>query len=303
MTFPATHDALTGLVNRDELKGARRTDVVGLPQDADACRYIDLDQFVDPNDTCDIRRATSFARWERSSAVSRGRDDTMARLGGDEFGVRCCTTDQARRVAQQICDRMDDLLRPRNTAFPALVPASNRTARSPVASSSAVAFRAADSACIRQRKPTAIECVCGARVTSRGRSATEWFRRIRPRTSTRTCSKLFAQVEPLRPDGDRCYVEVLLRLREENGTLIGPAAFLPAAQRLFLATRLDRWVVKNVFEWMRENPRTLDALGVMAINLSGQSVGDRSFTRWWTRSSERHLRCRRSVSRSPRRPP
>jgi len=76
----------------------------------------------------------------------------------------------------------------------------------------------------------------------------------------------------------RWHIEVLLRLRTAEGGLVSPGAFLPAAERFNLASRIDRWVLREVVTFLAANDcRTLDMLGV---NLSGQSIGDRSFHRY-----------------------
>lgn len=73
-------------------------------------------------------------------------------------------------------------------------------------------------------------------------------------------------------------IEVLLRLTRREGGIIAPPAFLPAAERFHMASRIDRWVVREVVQRMRSLP--LDGIDSIAVNLSGQSIGDRSFHRY-----------------------
>jgi EAL domain-containing protein (putative c-di-GMP-specific phosphodiesterase class I) len=94
---------------------------------------------------------------------------------------------------------------------------------------------------------------------------------------------LYAQrLTPLKPEAapvTGVHAEVLLRMRQGDATLTAPGAFLPAAERFHLATRIDRWVLGHVVDWMmalHEPAR----IGMLGVNLSGQSVGDRSFHRW-----------------------
>jgi EAL domain-containing protein (putative c-di-GMP-specific phosphodiesterase class I) len=77
--------------------------------------------------------------------------------------------------------------------------------------------------------------------------------------------------------GLRC--EVLLRLRDEDESLILPGCFLPAAERFHLASRIDRWVLRRVFDLLESNETTLGSLESLSVNLSGQSIGDRAFHR------------------------
>jgi EAL domain-containing protein (putative c-di-GMP-specific phosphodiesterase class I) len=74
------------------------------------------------------------------------------------------------------------------------------------------------------------------------------------------------------------HIEVLLRLATPEGKLVSPGAFFPAAERFNLASRIDRWVLREVVAFLAGNDcRMLDTVGV---NLSGQSIGDRSFHRY-----------------------
>jgi len=70
------------------------------------------------------------------------------------------------------------------------------------------------------------------------------------------------------------FVEVLLRMLDEDGNVISPAAFLPAAERYNLVTRIDRWVVGQVLDWMAARRAIHE---IVSINLSGRSVGDERF--------------------------
>jgi EAL domain-containing protein (putative c-di-GMP-specific phosphodiesterase class I) len=68
-------------------------------------------------------------------------------------------------------------------------------------------------------------------------------------------------------------------MRQADGTLAAPGAFLPAAERFHLASRIDRWVLRHAVDWMAALP-DLARIELLSVNLSGQSVGDRSFHRW-----------------------
>jgi EAL domain-containing protein (putative c-di-GMP-specific phosphodiesterase class I) len=75
------------------------------------------------------------------------------------------------------------------------------------------------------------------------------------------------------------HAEVLLRMKNDDGTLTTPGAFLPAAERFHLASRVDRWVLRNTLAWMKQlDPAT--SIGSLSVNLSGQSVSDRTFHVW-----------------------
>lgn len=74
------------------------------------------------------------------------------------------------------------------------------------------------------------------------------------------------------------YREILLRL-EENGILITPGSFLPAAERYHFMVRIDRWVVRNTLAWLGDRYRCAEnhTIGHWGINLSGDSLSDSDF--------------------------
>ena len=152
MSYRATHDALTGLVNRAEFETRLRRTLDKAHEDRSehALLYIDLDQFKLVNDACGHsvgdQLLQQVAKLLREAVRAR---DTLARLGGDEFAVilEHCASDQAQRVAQQICDRMEefrflhDERRFRIGTSIGLVSVDNRWANT------AAAMQAADTAC------------------------------------------------------------------------------------------------------------------------------------------------------------
>jgi len=72
--------------------------------------------------------------------------------------------------------------------------------------------------------------------------------------------------------------EALLRMLQDDGDLVPPGAFLPAAERFHLASRIDRWVLQHAIAWLQALPDA-KAIRTLSINLSGQSIGDRAFHR------------------------
>ena len=72
------------------------------------------------------------------------------------------------------------------------------------------------------------------------------------------------------------HYELLIRLSDEKGNPISPAEFIAAAEYYSMMPRLDRWVIKHVFEQLSIIPEQ-DPLPVFAINLSGQSLNDPQF--------------------------
>ncbi|MDP9794769.1 diguanylate cyclase (GGDEF)-like protein [Catenuloplanes nepalensis] len=85
-------------------------------------------------------------------------------------------------------------------------------------------------------------------------------------------------------DGDHQFGELLLRMRTEDGKVIPPGLFLPAAERYDLLPAVDRWVVAHAFQVLAAHYHGYGATGPdrkigdhWAINLSGPSIGDAEF--------------------------
>ncbi len=110
LSWSASHDELTGLVNRREFE-LRLGEEIGERADAEpaAALFIDLDRFKAVNDT--LGHAAGDAMLKSISAILLGRaraHDTVARIGGDEFAVllRGCDARSAERIAAGICARV-----------------------------------------------------------------------------------------------------------------------------------------------------------------------------------------------------
>jgi diguanylate cyclase (GGDEF)-like protein/PAS domain S-box-containing protein len=287
MNFRASHDALTGLLNRGEFE-LRLGRALGKSREDGshhALLYIDLDQFKLVNDACGHTIGDQLLQQvARLLAEAVRGSDTLARLGGDEFGILMehCTADQAQRVAQKICDRMDDFRfvhgehRFRIGTSIGLVPVDRRW------QTTAAIQQAADTSCYAAKEAgrNRVHVWFDTDVAVRERQfEMQWTTRIEQALDD-DGFVLFAQrIEPLKDRTIGLHAEVLLRMTQPNGALVAPGAFLPAAERFDLASRIDRWVLRRVAEWMAALP-DLRRIELLSVNLSGRSVGDRAFHRW-----------------------
>lgn len=293
MNYRATHDPLTGLINRSEfeLRLRRVLEQAQGDRSQHALLYIDLDQFKLVNDACGHAVGDQLLQQVAGMLGQAVRSrDTLARLGGDEFAalLEHCSPAQAQRVAQQVCDRMEDFRfvhdqrRFRIGASIGLVPINKRW------STTAAILQAADTACYaakdsgRNRVHTWFDT---DQAMHARHGEMQWTTRIE-HALDEDLFVLFAQrIETMDlqdQPGDKpmgLHAEVLLRMVDAEGHLILPGAFLPAAERFNLATRIDRWVLSRVLAWMRAEPR-LAEVEMLSVNLSGQSIGDRAFHRW-----------------------
>lgn len=285
MNFRATHDELTGLVNRAEFD-KRLTRVLGEAHEHDsshALMYIDLDQFKLVNDACGhsvgdqlLCQVTSLLQ-----GCVRARD-TLARLGGDEFGVilEHCNVDQAHRVAQDICDQMGEFRfvhdgrRFRIGTSIGLVPLDKRWANT------AAVLQAADTSCYAAKEAgrNRVHAWYDTDQAMRARKGEmQWASRLEQALDENRFILYGQRIAPIHHHAQGLHCEVLIRLRDTDGSIIPPGAFLPAAERFHMASRIDRWVVRHVFEWLAQQGEALDQIDTIAVNLSGQSIGDPTF--------------------------
>jgi diguanylate cyclase (GGDEF)-like protein len=287
MHYNATHDALTGLVNRSEFESRLRRVLQKAADDRSehALLYIDIDQFKLVNDSCGHAIGDQLLQQVSKlfGAAIRARD-TLARLGGDEFAIilEHCSAEQAQRVAQQICDAMakfrfiHDNRSFRVGASIGLVPVDDRW------TTAAAILQAADASCYaakeggRNRVHLWFDTDTAIRVRA---GEMQWAMHIE-HALDHNRFVLFAQrIEELGKKSHGIRAEALLRMVQDDGDLVLPGAFLPAAERFHLASRIDRWVMQHALAWLKAlpDPRAMRSL---SINLSGHSIGDRAFHRY-----------------------
>jgi len=284
----AAHDALTGLVNRGEFERrlGQTLESAQLREESHALLFIDLDQFKLVNDACghavgdELLKQVSRLLGE---CVRSG--DLLARLGGDEFGaiLKHCRLDHAQRVAQQICERMEafrfehDGRRFRVGTSIGLVPIERDWP------DVATLMQAADTCCYAAKEAGRNRVhawMNSDEAMLQRRDSMRWASRIESALDEGRFELWAQRIHPVLPQaGASTHLELLLRLRED-GQCIAPGAFLPAAERFNLASRVDRWVLRRAFAWIEAHGEAFAHIDTLAINLSGQSIGDRAFHRY-----------------------
>ena len=86
---------------------------------------------------------------------------------------------------------------------------------------------------------------------------------------------LYAQlIEPLKKKNGKPHYEILLRLQDDDGSIILPGKFLPAAENFYLMSSIDYWVIDRTFSELAQFRQGSEKLSGISINLSGQSLGD-----------------------------
>ena len=271
----AYHDSLTGLVNRREFESRLRSALQsrGEAGHAHALIYIDLDRFKLVNDSCGHMAGDELLRrLSRKLLRCMRENDTLARLGGDEFGVLLehCPLDRARTIAQNLLDTVDEYVFVWGDRH-FKVGASIGLVTSEGIDDEQTLLSLADMACYtakdlgRHRIHVAAP---GDREISQRRGEIEWVQRLRQAMDHQRL-ELFAQrIQPL---GEAApHQELLLRMRDEQGQLITPDRFIPAAERYNLMQDIDRWVIGTAFRLLSERPD--EAEQSYFINLSATSL-------------------------------
>ena len=282
LSYQATHDALTGLVNRREFE--RRLERIlkdCLPGESHAVVYLDLDQFKVVNDTCGHIAGDALLNHVGCIIASQVRSrDTVARLGGDEFAVLLehCQQKKALRIAQKMLEGLQDykfLWQGRGFTIGAsigLVPIE------PEIDTLASVFRAADDACYtakeQGRNRIHIYKHDDQELVQR-QGEMQWVLRIQEALEEGRLILFYQPIVPLH-QSDQAHGEVLLRLINRDGSLALPSVFIPAAERYNQMQTIDRWVIRTVFSALRDS-NAVPPASCVAINVSGQSLGNADF--------------------------
>jgi diguanylate cyclase (GGDEF)-like protein/PAS domain S-box-containing protein len=282
LSYEASHDALSGLINRREfeLRLQRALDSVQSGSQHAVC-YLDLDQFKIINDTCGHIAGDELLR--QLAQVLQGRvrsNDTLARLGGDEFGLLLhdCGIDDAMMVANGLLKAVEHhaFVWGNNTfsvgASIGLVPVT------PTFRRVTQVLQAADAACYaakdQGRNRIHVYQEDDSLVAQR-HGEMQWVARVKRALNDH---RFFLEAQPIVPlQGDRQAkrnYELLVRMRDESGRVVPPGAFLPAVERYNLSLRLDRWVITTALQWISTHRSQIERVSRIFINLSGDSVGD-----------------------------
>ncbi len=294
LTWQASHDSLTGLVNRREFE-RRLTELVTSARGdgrQHALLYMDLDNFKTVNDTCGHAAGDEMLR-QLTTVMQTGMrgSDTLARLGGDEFGVllESCPLEQAVRIA----NGMREAVREFRFIW------EDRTFGVGI-SAGLVGIDGAEST---DRVLAAADRIC-YEAKSKGRDRVQVYHPENQSAHDQNTElsmvsqinhafelgnfRLYRQeiVSLNAAEGDAPHYEILVRMLDNSGHPVPPSAFMPAAERYNLLGSIERWVISSLVEFLsvqcesgairREAGQPTTAF--YSVNLSGASINDASFT-------------------------
>lgn len=280
----ARFDAVTGLLKRGPFeKLVQETWQHGARPDARAALVqIDLDRFTLINDACGHEAGDRLLR-QAANAIGRFAPDeaTVARLGADEYGVFLPDFDdeQARTLAEDVVNSLAGsrfVSREKSFEVTVSIGITELTADKPLST----ALTEVDIACglVKEGGGNRIRVYRSEDEHLQVRhEQMQWASKLRSAVDDRNF-ELFAQaIHPIAgPAGVPAHFEVLLRLFDDEGTVVSPAVFIPAAERYGLMNRIDRLVVRNAVEaFAAYQARGLEV--GLSVNLSGPSITDPEF--------------------------
>ncbi len=286
LSHQASHDALTGLINRREFEN-RLNDALDTaaknPGAVHNLLYLDLDQFKVVNDTCGHTAGDQLLKQITRVLKNKIRtSDTLARLGGDEFSVllESCPPERAYEIAEDLRQAVNEKRFVWNdrtfdtTVSIGVVSISHESdcANSVMSAADVACYSAKDMG--RNRVHVYREGEAPAR-----HMEMQWVSRI---TKAFEESRLVTYFQPIIDLSDDKssprHFELLLRMLDPDGKMIPPDAFIPAAERYNLMPQIDRWVVSHTLsELAHHRDMTEIQPYTLAINLSGTSLSDESF--------------------------
>jgi len=285
LSYHASHDLLTGLVNRREFESRieRSLKSAKARESSYALCYLDIDQFKIINDTCGHSAGDVLLGQVGALLKSKVRwRDTLARLGGDEFGIllEACSLDEALRTAEVLREAVrnfrftweDRVFRLGASVGVVPIAAENEDVASIIS--------AADSACAAAKEGGRNRVHSFAEndiELMRRRREMQWAARINAALEEGRFELYRMQIQPLQRIEPGQHYELLLRMRDESGRMVSPDNFIAAAERYGLTPAIDRWVIENALRWLVSEADEREKLAMCSINLSGQSLGDDKF--------------------------
>ncbi|MGP4843948.1 putative bifunctional diguanylate cyclase/phosphodiesterase [Marinobacter sp. 1Y8] len=287
LSFQATHDSLTGLLNRRafEYRLLRTLNRARADNSTHALFFIDLDQFKVVNDTSGHSAGDQLLRQVAEVSRKALREgDILARLGGDEFGVilESCSLEVAATVAEKLRNTLEHTTFTWEKEHHAIGCSIGVIPITEDAADINALMRAVDIACYMAkdegRNRVYVSTADDQQLIAQ-RGQMEWLNRIQSALQEHRFFLDAQIISPAASNGESSGLryEVLIRLTNEAGVIVPPSDFLPAAEKFGVINKIDRWVIAEAVRKLSETPDHLDTLEACHINLSGRSFDQADF--------------------------
>ncbi len=285
MSYQASHDMLTGLVNRREFESIleKAAHHVTISKRTYVVCYIDLDDFKIINDTCGHVAGDAFIQSVAKliDETTRG-TDRVARIGSDEFGLLLpmCNIGKACEIADEIRKKIKafeflwENKRLDLSASIGLVEINENT------TNMCDVLKSADAACYvaKELGKNRISVFKEDDVThTRHIDDLQGVQAVKKSLSEDRFVLYAQEIRSTSNDEIKWHGELLVRMLGEDDEIIPPGKFIPAAERYNLMTEIDKWVINESFDYVKKLEEKYKGSVLCAINLSGQSVCDKDF--------------------------
>jgi len=283
LSYQASHDMLTGLINRHEFE-RRLENTLNQGddnQETHAVLFIDMDQFKVINDTSGHMAGDQLLIQLGNIMREQVRQhDSVARLGGDEFAIllQYCSPNNASHIADKLRLAIDEF----NFAW------GERQFKVTVSigvvnidhtdTSVSNILREADTCCYMAKDKGRNRIQVhqkGDKSTVLHQTEMNWVSRIHSGIADRRFILFGQEIISLNNHSPEKHLELLVRYQNDDGSLTPPGAFLPAAERYSISPKLDRYIIESAFSQLSTNTVLLNEFDSFAINLSGLSLGDK----------------------------
>lgn len=286
LSHQATHDALTGLLNRREFEYRVNQAIRDVQMSANehCLLHMGLDQFKVINDTCGhVAGDELLKQYAGMLAESLRQGDALARIGGDEFGLllESCSVQQAVHIATHIQEMTREFRFVWDEKIFAIGVSMGLIGINRESESVMWVMSRLDAAC-HMAKETGRNRLYMHDATDEALHARlgemQWAPRIARAIEEQRMVLYYQPIVSTNNVADQSsHYEILIRMQDEFGSIISPVNFLPAAERYNMIANIDRWVVGSYFRWLAEHPAHFEKLQFGSVNLSGRSLNDENF--------------------------
>ena len=288
LSWQAQHDVLTGIYNRNGFEQKVREAIASAQENSEhhALCYLDIERFKVINDICGYIAGDELLRQITNILKQRVRSsDILARIGGDEFGLllKQCPLETAEKIAYNLSSLIQEIpFTWQDKSFSIGVSIGVVAIDENISSFSEI-LNAADTACYtaKEKGSNSIQLYrLDDQELIKHRGERHWISRINLALQENRFRLYCQKISPLQDKFGIEHYEILLRLLDEQGNLVPPMSFIPAAERYNLMPAIDRWVIKTFFATYQQycyNQVLSQCKVIYTINLSGASINSDSF--------------------------
>jgi len=284
--YLASHDALTGLLNRNEFENLLNQELGDSEQreNLSTLLYLDLDQFKLVNDACGHIAGDELLQQVAEKIENNTKHgEVIARISGDEFAIllRDCDLSQAVIISERIRNALDQIRFAWGEKVFDVAVSIGVLAITDEYKTVMEVFSAADAACYAAKSSGRNRIHIYAEddnIIQKRRNEVQWAQELKYALENDMFDLVCQPILSLKNQNVHSwYLEVLIRMRDRQGNNVMPMAFIPAAERYHQMVLVDKWVVSNTVKCLMSlEPMQLENVRCF-INISGQTLSDMSF--------------------------